>query len=213
MDRAEAERRIVYNCKRDSTAPGMAKRYGLSLNTVWGILTKHGVTPKKKAWSRRHDRCAGCGTTRRRHHSHGMCANCHQKWLLLSRPASMARKKARNKAWRAANPERQAAYRDKWQAAHPDRRAATALRLNRLYRASGYDGAFIIGTPVNVAWANDYEGAPRVLRVVWRYAFEREAFVDLRDEDKVYAQVPMSSLTLVVEKGTKGLVQSWNKGR
>lgn len=188
-------------CRDRWTPTEVSEKLGVSYQSVYGLAVRAGVALAKN-WSRRYRQCVVCGTTKCNHRGKGVCTGCAERRRLAD-PVKAERTRLKSKAWKQANPDRTAGYVQRWRKKNPQRKKASDRMQARVRRARGFDQVFVRGVPVQVPWASDYEGAPTTLRVIKRYALEGDAFVDLKDGKKVYTQVPMSSLTLVAEIGSK----------
>lgn len=159
------------------------------------------------SWSKKFSYCQSpdCkytkdGVTSKRHECNGLCLSCHAKRRYAQwSPERRALHLKRGKAYRAAHPEKMESYREKWTAKHPGKKRAANRNASRL-RHREFDRAIIVGCRVLVPWSNDFEGAPKPLRVTKRYAnVGEDAMCDLTDGKRTFKAVPLKTCTLVVE--------------
>ena len=151
---------------------------------------------QKRCWSKSWPCCTNpsckhtkSGVTTRPHNGNGLCRSCSRKKKYREDFAHREKLLARARAHALT-------YQPKNRA--PDKSGSRA-RYSKLRIADGFRQDVQTGMLVSAPWAHNYYGQPIPMRVLRRYAQDGEAMCDLDDGKKLYTQVPMSSLTLVVE--------------
>lgn len=62
----------------------IAKQFACSTGTIKNYAKKYGLTtPYNSGWSKKYNKCRGCGTTTLRHRKDGYCVNCARKLGLI----------------------------------------------------------------------------------------------------------------------------------
>ena len=200
----------ITDIKKGMLIKTFVAKYTVSYNTAYGFALRHGLKFKKQVWARGYEHCTNpdCtrtrnGKTASRHKSKGLCNACVCAKNYQGDEAFRERVRKNKREAYAKNPEVHHAYNRRWRAKNAESARRSSRNCTRVRRAGGFDSAIIVGTLVNAPWSNDYEGAPRPLRVKRRYMEGPDAVCDLEYKDKVFTQVPMSSLTLVIERAGK----------
>ena len=187
----------------------IAKATGLAYNSLHQAAKRAGTYHPRhtgkgdgvRRWSRKFDKCQKCGTKKRPYEARGMCVRCYngqyRKKRLLRDPAFRARRNAENKKWRIANAGKVKEKNEAWHREHPERVRAMVAKGQRLRKAKGYSSEFLDGDFVGLSFCGG------VWRIEKRFVLDREAVVNVRAGSKSLCEVPMSSLTLVIERAGK----------
>lgn len=102
-------------------------------------------------WSKRYDRCVGCGTTEVRHKGHGMCRRCHCSWRYRNDRELAERMKRRAKAHYLANADAAIERARTWKRQNPARAREHKKGHDDRYRAkfgAGRNAKYVVGAVV-----------------------------------------------------------------